>query len=999
MNSSPQQAFEPNQPDRSDAATRSIPTTQLSLLFALPSDSIEIASLRQLGRFHVERLLGRGGAGLVYLAFDPVLQRRVAIKLLRGKTAAGDRLEREARLLALLDHALIATVHSLEETIDGVPMLITEYVRGETLAARLSRGFLGIEQSLRICCAIASAIELAHQRGVLHCDVKPSNIMLTEGNSVKVLDFGLARMMTAENGRVGGGTPGYSSPEQAAGLSVGPPTDVFGLGCVLFECLAGRPAFDSSAGLGATAIGEVQWDWLPQETPERVKDVLRRCLAREPGDRRVSAGELRMVLQQASRPSPESEAAAIPNNLPVQFTRFIGRTTDLITLGELVASERLVTLVGTGGCGKSRLAIAVARTSLEQFAGGAWCVELASCTDEGDVFAAIAQSLGVREQPGHSLMSLLGARIQSQRLLLLLDNCEHLVRACANITARLLQTCPQLHVLATSREALSVGGEQLYDVPSLSLPCRNRKAGEESDSVRLFVDRALLVRPEFPLEPNRAYVEAICETLDGIPLAIEMAAARLRHTTARHLAAAVLDRYNTLKDGNRGALPRHQTLRDLIDWSYSLLTPREQEVLRRLSVFSNGWTLRAAERIRQSVPPGSEPGLSAAPLASADVPDAAVADVLVELANKSLLIFEELDGEPRFRMLETLRQYAAERLAETDAPDSVLALRRAHAAYFLELSGLANQRLTGADQQRALRDLRVEHDNLRAALRWLEGEGGDPSSHLHLAVNLTQFWYMCGFVNEGRIWLTGAVNRACDAPRGLLAQAANCLGILAWVHGDQNEAMRCYERSAALWEELGNLSRLAAVTSNLAAAAADLGDVARARASHARSIGAYERLGDTVGVARAKSNLSVLLNQEEQYTEAEQHIDACLPVFELEKDDHRIAAAIHNRGHAKYGQGQYPEAAECFARSLSMRETLNDRIGIALDQLWLGLCSVRRGQTREGLERLIQAESLRKETGATLSRVDQKALDTVLRELQQTIGPDAFRAAWGGHAP
>ena len=411
-------------------------------------------------------------------------------------------------------------------------------------------------------------------------------------------------------------------------------------------------------------------------------------------------------------------------------------------------SARLLTLTGPGGSGKTRLALEIAAECLGDFTDGAWLVALAPIADPALVSRAVAQALGLDDKSGQTVQRALSEHLRDKSLLLMLDNCEHLVAACAELAESLLQAAPGLRILATSREALGVTGENSYPVPALPLPDAGQTPTLEvlaqSEAVRLFVERAAAVRPVFALtEDNAAAVAQICQRLDGIPLAIELAAARTRALTADQIAARLDKRFGLLTSGSRTAPPRQQTLRGAIDWSYDLLSPAERRLLRRLSVFAGGWSLEAAEE-------------------AAGAPEAL--DLLSQLVSKSLVLAEQRPGqEGRFRMLETIREYAQEKLAEAGEAE---AAQDQHLTYYVALAEEAEPELRGHGQAQWLKRLDQENDNLRAALAWAI-QSGQAEPALHLAGDLGGFWNMRGYLLEGHRWLEAALSLPASpgAPR------------------------------------------------------------------------------------------------------------------------------------------------------------------------------------------------------------------------------------------
>ncbi len=384
-------------------------------------------------------------------------------------------------------------------------------------------------------------------------------------------------------------------------------------------------------------------------------------------------------------PLKSLDSVSLPNNLPQQVTSFIGREKELARIQEALTRSRLLTLTGAGGSGKSRLSLQAAADALETYPDGAWLVELAPLADPNLVPQTVAAVLGIKEQAGQTITQALTNGLKEKRLLLLLDNCEHLLSACAQVVAALIRACPNVTVLATSREALGIGGEQVYRVPSLSLPdpkasmAATAESLSQFEAVRLFIDRAQAVRSEFTVtNANAPALAQLCFHLDGIPLAIELAAARTRAMAVEQINDKLDSRFRLLTGGDKSALPRQQTLRALIDWSYDLLTDSEKTLLARLSVFAGGWTLEAAEAVCAGEP----------------VEDWEVLDLLTSLADKSLILSEEIPGEQatRYRMLETIRQYAAECLSGSGEKAMV---RERHIDFFVSLVEAAKPNMRG----------------------------------------------------------------------------------------------------------------------------------------------------------------------------------------------------------------------------------------------------------------------------------------------------------------
>jgi predicted ATPase/class 3 adenylate cyclase len=607
---------------------------------------------------------------------------------------------------------------------------------------------------------------------------------------------------------------------------------------------------------------------------------------------------------------------ATPNNLPQQATTFVGRDKELAELRRLQAGARLLTLTGSGGCGKTRLSLQLAADSLERFPDGAWLIELAPLADPGLVPQTVATELGLKEVPGEPISLTLAEHLKDKRLLLLLDNCEHLLDGCAQLANALLRKCAQVSILASSREVLGMGGEQSFRVPSLSIPDVDPAHTPVSvalfDAVQLFIDRAQLVRPDFEInEQNAATLASICYRLDGIPLAIELAAARVRSMALDEINQRLDQRFSLLTGGPRTALPRQQTLRSLIDWSFDLLNETEQALFCRLAVFLGGWTVEAAEQV-----------------CSGDGVDAlSILDLLTSLTDKSLVLAEEHGGTTRYRLLETVRQYARDRLLDSGA---VAIWRDRHLAYLLAVAKAAEPHLTSADQKAWLDRLETEHDNFRSGLTWSSTAGSDSASGLALAGALFQFWYVRGFFGEGYGVLSGLL--ACESTEratATRAKAIHAAGAMAWRQGDYPVAWKLHEESLAIRRTLGDRSGIAASLNSLGALAYDENDFPAARARYEESLAIRRELGDRWGIAVSLNNLGNVASDQNDYATAHASYEASLALMRELGDPRGIANALNNLGRLASRGRDYAAARRFHEESLSIRQDLGERWGIA----------------------------------------------------------------------
>ncbi len=640
---------------------------------------------------------------------------------------------------------------------------------------------------------------------------------------------------------------------------------------------------------------------------------------------------------------------ATPNNLPQQATSFIGREEEFADLTRLLAKTRLLTLTGSGGCGKTRLSLQLAADALEQFPDGAWLVELAPLADPGLVPQTAATMLGLTEEPGKPIGQTLTDYLKDKRLLLLLDNCEHLLDGCAKVADGILRQCPGVQILASSREALGIRGEQAYRVPSLSLPDPKQAYAPEAvaqfEAVQLFTDRALLARADFAVtDHNASTLASICFRLDGIPLAIELAAARVRSLSVEEINRKLDERFRLLTGGSRTALPRQQTLRSLIDWSYDLLNDSEKRLLQRLTVFASGWTLDAAEEVCAGDP----------------VEEGGVLDLLTSLVDKSLVLAEQNVGSYRYRLLETVRQYARDRLLEHADGGR---WRDRHLTHFLQLTERAELHLTDMEQQTWFDRLETEHENLRAALTWSSAEGGDNASGLRLAGALWRFWSVRGYPGEGRSWLSGLLATAREATPASRAKALGAAGVLAHEQGDNVTARALHAESLEIRRVLGDRQGIASSLSNLGSVAHELGDYQGARALQEESLAMRREAGDRQGIATSLNNLGLLARELGDYPSARRLYEESLAIDRELGDRRSIAVSLNNLGGIACDQCDYAAAQALHEESLAIRRDLGNRRGIASSLTNLGDVAREQGDYAAAKALLEEGLAIRRELG------------------------------------
>jgi predicted ATPase len=897
----------------------------------------------QLGPYEIVGPLGAGGMGEVYRARDARLDRNVAIKILPASFSTdSDRLhrfEQEARSASALNHPNIITIHELGQH-GSTRYIAMELVEGKTLRDLLAAGSLPMRKAIEIAAQVADGLTKAHEAGIAHRDLKPENLMVSNDGFVKILDFGLAKL-TSSDGEgsdkattvlhtqpgVVLGTVGYMSPEQAGGERLDFRSDQFSFGVVLYEMVTGKRAFKrETAAETLVAILREQPDPIAmqnRDAPAPLCWAIERCLAKEPDKRYVSTRELARELaaiRDRFSEKPPKQVEGRPSNLPAQRTGFVGREKEIAAAHELLLREdlRLLTITGPGGIGKTRLAIQVASGLIERFPGGIHFVPLSSLRDPELIPSAIVQAMGIRETAGQTPLQILNENLQDPSrgpILLLLDNFEHLMQA-APMVAGLLSLGPNLKILVTSRGALHVYGEHEFPVPPLAMPDSQAtptvSALSQFPAVALFVQRAVAAKPDFELNrENAPAVIEICARLDGLPLAIELAAARVKVLSPSSMLTRLASRLQLLTGGSRDLPQRQQTLRAAMDWSHDLLTPAEQKLFRRLSVFVGGCNLEGVEAVCD-------------PRGDLDVD---LLDGMASMVDKSLLQrIERGQGESRFMMLETIREYALEKL---EASGEKPLTKRTHAAYCLVLAEEEATEQSGAEVAEWLERLGLEHDNFRAALEWLT-ETGDAEWGLRLGAALFRYWEMRENFAEGRdrlgklLKLPGAVARTKARSRALFAA-----GVLAVEQGDYAATDALIGESLDIARQLDDKQGIAVCLNALAVNARDRGDIAVARSLFEESLVQWRELDDQKAVARALSNLANVVKLQGDYARARSLYAECHSIFRALGDRTGVAWSMNHEGDVARDQGDSAGARVLYEQGLSIFRELDDRWGIA----------------------------------------------------------------------
>ncbi|HTA25847.1 MAG TPA: protein kinase [Terriglobales bacterium] len=998
----------------------------------------------RFGSYEILQRLGAGGMGEVYRAKDIRLEREVAIKTLSpewcSQPEALSRFEQEARSACALNHPNIVTIYELGQ-VNGTRYIAMELVTGETLRELLVSGPIPFRKAVAIAAQIADALAKAHAIGIVHRDLKPENLMISGDATVKILDFGLAKLLRVKatpdsdastsitKERTVMGTVGYMSPEQSTGDEVDFRSDQFSFGSVLYEMVTGSPAFRKKTYAETTAA-------ILRDEPERLGSrmlqapppflwIVERCLAKDPRKRYASTHDLARDLtavrdRLAEAPSHSLQSPA--NNLPVQRTAFIGREHEAAALRQLLsrADVQLVTLTGPGGIGKTRLALQVAAETSAEFPGGVCFVPLSAVSDPGLIPSTIGQALGVRETANQSPQESLKEYVSGldRPMLLLLDNFEHLVSAAPVIT-QLLTTSPKLKVAVTSQSPLHVYGEHEFPVPPLALPDLKSIPPLEVlarlPAVALFVERAQAVKREFALtRENAPAVAAICARLDGLPLAIELAAARIKLLPPSAMLARLESRLNLLTGGARDLPTRQQTLRSTVDWSYGLLNAAEQTLFRRLSVFTGGCTLEGVEAVCDTQ---GDLGLD-------------VLDGMASMVDKSLVQqVERVDTETRFLMLSTIREYALECLVKSNDES---AARRAHAAYYLVLAEEGAEDVVAHPEW--LDRFEIEHDNFRLALDYLI-KTGDAEWGLRLGAALFRFWETREHLTEGRDSIARLLALEGTAARPKLrARLSFAAAVLAGEQGDYASAQQLFEESLDTCLELKDNRGVAVALNALAVNARDRGELPVASLLFERCVGLWRNMGDSADIARALSNLANVTKLQGEYARASSLYDECLTMFrkagdgagvawtlnyqgdvardkadfvaarsfceqslaafrEL-RDGWGIASALSDLAGLSCDLGNDAEARRLYGESIQMFQELGHKRGIARALECLAVSAAAQSNAQQSLHLAGAAAALRQRLGAPLTLTEQPRLERALEFARRALGNAAGLAAW-----
>lgn len=756
------------------------------------------AAVEQLSAagFRDAEVIGHGGFGIVFRCHQEALDRTVAVKVLTADLDEDrDRFLREQRVMGrLTGHPNIVGVLQVGQTEGGLPYLVMQYHQQGSLEARLKRvGRLSPNEAMRLGVKMAGALQAAHRLDIVHRDVKPANILITDFGEPALSDFGIAHIAGGFETAAGTftGSPAYTAPEILSGAPPSRASDVYGLGATLFTALTGHAAFERQSGEHMVAqflrmANEPVPDLRATGIPDDVAAAVEAAMARDPEDRPDTATLAERLRQLQTRRGLIPDTMAVetdqygplepsggwhaPGNLPLELTSFVGRRAELADVGDKLSTSRLVTVTGFGGVGKTRLALRAATDARQNYPDGVWMVELGELRDPLLVTDVVSATIGLRDETGRSLHEVLIDFLRARTVLLLFDNCEQVVDEVAKLVDVVLRHCPEVHILATSRERLGLGAETILQLTPLPLPDTEAPPSirglPRHDAVALFADRAATAVPGFSLTAeNIPVIAGICARVDGLPLAIELAAARLSAMSAEQILERLADRYQLLTHGRRDSPQRQQSLLWSVEWSFGLCTPSEQRLWTRLSLFSGGFDLAAAEQI-----------------CNGDLAPDLVIDLVGSLADKSIVIRTDTAAGVRFRMLDTLRDYGRAKLDRRAIRD----LRRKHLHWYKTLVVDAAADWFSSRQLDWIHRIELETPNLRAAGEFALTDS--PRLALAISAGLVPYAVARGYLNEMNLSLKRALDAApheCSTDRIAALYGAT---IISCLQGDLSAA-------------------------------------------------------------------------------------------------------------------------------------------------------------------------------------------------------------------
>jgi non-specific serine/threonine protein kinase len=991
----------------------------------------------RLGHYEIIEQIGAGGMGEVYLAQDTKLGRKVAVKILNESFAKHEsnlnRFIQEAKAASALNHPNILVIYEVSED-KNTNYIVSEFIKGQTLSEVIRENSLKLTDVLKISTQIASALCAAHEAHLVHRDIKPENVMVSQDGIVKVLDFGLAKLIKQnavgfeettiiDNQTAKGiilGTVNYMSPEQAKGEKLDARTDIFSFGTVLSEMLTGQHPFRGET-INHTIVAILEKEPPPlslfiKDFPTEIERIIKKCLEKDLQARYGSAKELladlkalekrlefEIELERASAPNKKTAAKThifkgvvnvettslppsptlpslppLPNNLPENAEPLIGREKEIAEIKDLLqqTNVRLVTLTGIGGAGKTRLAQSVARDLLRDFPDGVFFVELAAVTSPELVASAVAQPLGVKEAGGKSILEILKDYLSDKKILLVIDNFEQVIDAAPQIGDLLAES--RLKILITSRTLLRLSAEREFVVPPLAVPAEISEVPIETlagyDAIKLFVQRGQKAKPAFVLtEENAASVAEICTRLDGLPLAIELAAARVKILAPQVILAKLDNSLRLLTGGARDLPARQQTMRGMVEWSYGLLTEAEKGLFRQLAVFAGGFRYEAAEAVctNDESTKGQTDFL----------------DLLTSLADKSLLVTKEQSesGESRFWMLEVVREYAFEVLETHNQADK---MRRCHSLYFLEFAEKADPHLQTVQANQWFSRLEEEHDNLRAALTWsFESE---PKIAARLAGALRLLWNLHGHLTEGRFWLQKALDSTVDISLETKWKILLGIGLIANLQGDYESGQNYLEKCRATAILANNRQKIALSGKFLSWTLRELGNHSAAKSLIEESLAIGRELNDKDVIGQSLLSLGELERSKDNYVQARGYYEESLEFFEQIDKKNGIVISLINLGAVTYLQNDFQTAHSYYEKALGISQKLGYKMVLSYCFDGFAALNFKRNDFEAAVKLSATAEKLRKSIGFVIEREERRFRDAYVAELKTKMDKADF---------
>lgn len=985
------------------------------------------------GHYRLIEFIGQGAMAKVYKAYQEGLNRYVAIKILRTSLIDDDvfqeRFLREARHIAALHHPNIVQVYDYGNK-DGDCYIVMEFIEGETLESKLSQ--LGQEklpmtQCLEIIRETGRALAYAHQQGMIHRDIKPGNIMLTPRGRIVLMDFGLAKLVAASHKTAEGqisGTPNYMSPEQIGRLPIDARVDIYSLGVVFYQLITGRLPFPAESNIAVLFKYIKEVPPLPSifvsDLAAGIEYIILKAMAKHPDDRYQTMDEMLTDLAAPERVAgtiedilPALKAKSLPPHyLPTPMTSFVQRSNELNAIQSRLMNPdvRLLTLLGVGGVGKTRLALEVAKNLLATFSDGVFFIDLSAVKRPSHLPGMIAHLVNMSEEGEEPIKSQLLAYLSRRQLLLVFDNFEHILEA-GSLASEILTAAPQCKILTTSREPLRLYGENLIRVAPLPLPdLRQHLAYDELRqyaAVQLFAIRAQSVAQDFELGPdNVQQVAEICIRLDGLPLALELAASQVYGFTPAELLAQLKNRLAFLVEGPRDRPVHQQTMRGAIDWSYDLLDGGEKRAFSSLGIFAGSFSAEAAVEI--------------------------VGDVDLEgLVQKGLLQQEVgKDEQPRYWMLQMLREYALENLA---ASQEMERLEQKHTAYYLSLSKTAEPHLTGPDQDTWLARLEEDHDNFRAVLHRSLEEGALEHA-LQLGAVLWRLWAVYSYLSEGPLWLETLLSRTSGYRTPLRAKVIYGAGRLALFQQKLARASQLFNESLDLYRELQDLPGQATLLNSLGEIALQQAAYDQAGQLFEKALSIFQDSDDKVSIRETLTNLGQLALQQRQYKKANSYLlrsleygkevgtteaiaivlnglgeiarmqsryDEAASYYERSLAKYRQlnysmgqAASLHNLGQVKLAQERFQEAVTLFRQSLRLLTTMEEKVLIGWNLAGLGAALLNLGNAEHAVRLFSATEALFQKLGGQLDVPDQVVYEHYLEESKKKLPEPKWRQAW-----